>query len=340
MIGTFSNALPVSEEAKLELREEVDFLILRMHAATRHVKHSLHMYTRDAVRCVKEGEETVARQLIAQKLLAERRADNIAIHVSLLESVRTSLEPESSRCRGDMLTCRAILDRCAVACMQPEVLSFMDVPSGDDADHATIDVATDDVGVQAVEEELTRLVGAVMQPSGAEAPLVGQAGAGGALQHAGGTPPPPELCDSLAVGDGHAPLVAPLASVPNGGSNEVADALLVTVHDPLGHQLVSSSSISLMDDPIDAEIGPLPLVQPQPLLTRRLAQQPGHGDADGMDDTPTQAHTETCGAHTLDSNDVFGYHACAGDAAAMQPSLQPNCGHLTGVARQLSFKEL
>ena len=87
------NALPVSEAAKFELKEEVEFTLLRLNAASRHVRHALHMYTRDSAACLRAGEESVARQLVAQKLLMERRADQIAIHVQLLESVVTSLHP-------------------------------------------------------------------------------------------------------------------------------------------------------------------------------------------------------------------------------------------------------
>ena len=109
------NAFPASEMAKFELREEVEFTLLRLNAASRHVRHALHMYTRDAAACVRAGEEDVARQLLGQKLAMERRADQIAIHVSLLESVTTSLHPGLPRCKGDLATCRSILDRCAAA---------------------------------------------------------------------------------------------------------------------------------------------------------------------------------------------------------------------------------
>ena len=85
------NVMPASEAAKFELREEVEFTLLRLNAAQRHVRHALHMYTRDTAACLRAGEEAVARQLVTQKLLAERRADQIAIHVGLLESVDASL---------------------------------------------------------------------------------------------------------------------------------------------------------------------------------------------------------------------------------------------------------
>eukprot|EP00322_Chrysochromulina_rotalis_P019402 CAMPEP_0115863440 /NCGR_PEP_ID=MMETSP0287-20121206/18690_1 /TAXON_ID=412157 /ORGANISM="Chrysochromulina rotalis, Strain UIO044" /LENGTH=396 /DNA_ID=CAMNT_0003317887 /DNA_START=132 /DNA_END=1322 /DNA_ORIENTATION=+ len=150
--------MPVSETAKIELREEVEFTLLRLNAASRHVRHGLHMYTRDAAACLRAGDESVARQMIGQKLLMEQRADQINIQVSLLESVVSSLHPGLQRCRGDLITCRAIVDKCAASCTAPEVLTFMDVAKQPELD--------DEEGIspQAVELELRRVLDAIQQP--------------------------------------------------------------------------------------------------------------------------------------------------------------------------------
>lgn len=166
-IDALRNVMAASEDAKYELREEVEFTLARLNAAARHVRHALQMYTRDSAACLRAGEEAVARQLITQKLLAERRADQIAIQVGLLESVGASLHPGLRRCRGDLLMCRAILDKCADASMTPEVLNFMD------AGRRSVDGGEDGVAPQAVEDELNRLWEAVQRPftsTTAEAP--------------------------------------------------------------------------------------------------------------------------------------------------------------------------
>jgi len=166
-IDALRNVMAASEDAKYELREEVEFTLARLNAAARHVRHALQMYTRDSAACLRAGEEAVARQLITQKLLAERRADQIAIQVGLLESVGASLHPGLRRCRGDLLMCRAILDKCADASMTPEVLNFMDTG------RRSVDGGEDGVAPQAVEDELNRLWEAVQRPftsTTAEAP--------------------------------------------------------------------------------------------------------------------------------------------------------------------------
>ena len=169
LMDALRSALPASEVAKLELRDEAEFIILRLNTASRHVKHSLHMYSRDAIHCVREGEDGIARQLLAQKLMMERRADSIKVNLELLESVRTSLQPGLPRCRGDMATCRTILDRCHQSCMAPEVITFMDMctPVLDAADTADDDPSTplnDRVASQAVDEEFERLKSTVQKP--------------------------------------------------------------------------------------------------------------------------------------------------------------------------------
>ena len=166
-IDALRNVMAASEDAKYELKEEVEFTLARLNAAARHVRHALQMYTRDSAACLRAGEEAVARQLITQKLLAQKRADQIAIQVGLLESVDASLHPGLRRCRGDLLMCRAILDKCAATCMAPEVLNFMD------AGRRSMDSGEDCVAPQAVEDELNRLWEAVQRPftsTTAEAP--------------------------------------------------------------------------------------------------------------------------------------------------------------------------
>ena len=170
LMDAMRSALPASEVAKLELRDEAEFIILRLNTASRHIKHSLHMYTRDAIHCVREGEDGIARQLLGQKLLMEQRADSIRVNLELLESVRTSLQPGLPRCRGDMQTCRTILDRCSLACMAPEVVTFMDmctpVHDGalDGADHDPSTPLSDRVPSQAIDEEFERLKSTVRKP--------------------------------------------------------------------------------------------------------------------------------------------------------------------------------
>lgn len=96
VLTTLQNALPVSEEAKYELREEVDFSLLRLNAASRHVRHALHMYSRDAAACVRAGEGVVARQLVMQKLLMQRRVDDITSKPAASRPERPSHGPAFS----------------------------------------------------------------------------------------------------------------------------------------------------------------------------------------------------------------------------------------------------
>ena len=148
---------PVNEGMKLDLRDEVEFRQMRLNAQSKRMQHSVQMYTRDALQCHAAGEAEISLQMVGQKLLMERRVAMLAMHWSLLDSVRTSLRPGLPRVQGDIDTCRAILEKAG-----PEQVEHS----------LRIEGAAGDAGGGlpdgALEAELARLVDATVRPSSSD----------------------------------------------------------------------------------------------------------------------------------------------------------------------------
>lgn len=124
-----------SEGLKQDLRDEVEFRQARLTAQGNKLRSSIDMYSRDAMSCLRDGNEPLARQLVSQKVAMQNRLAYISTHWGVLESIRASLLPGARRCIEDVETCRLIMTKaqCSVdvAIRRP---GEEDVDGVDDAD--------------------------------------------------------------------------------------------------------------------------------------------------------------------------------------------------------------
>ena len=98
-----------TEGLKRDLRDEVEFRQARLTAQGKKLRASIDMYGRDATACLRDGNESLARQLVSQKVAMQNRLAHISTHWGVLESVRASLQPGARRCLEDVETCRLII---------------------------------------------------------------------------------------------------------------------------------------------------------------------------------------------------------------------------------------
>jgi hypothetical protein len=153
------------------------------------------MYLRDARACARERNTTLARAMLMQKALMERRVGVLSTHMGVLESVRTSLLPGMRRCLGDMQTCRAILTKLP----QEEVVVRRE---GEDE--------TREINMSAVEAELRALLAECgASPAPAAAPRTPQP-----TQQPTQQPPDAALLATLTPPTSAAPPSQPFTPVP------------------------------------------------------------------------------------------------------------------------------
>lgn len=153
------------EGLKRDLRDEVEFRQARLTAQGKKLRASIDMYGRDAIACVRDGNEQLARQLVSQKVAMQNRLAHISTHWGVLESVRASLQPGARRCLEDVDTCRLIMAKAMsgdVAIRRP---GEEDVDGVDEADVEAQMIKTREL---AKKEQRSVLCGPAV-PSGAEA---------------------------------------------------------------------------------------------------------------------------------------------------------------------------
>lgn len=124
-----------TEGLKRDLRDEVEFRQARLTVQGKKLREGIDMYGRDAIACLRDGNESLARQFVSQKVAMQNRLANISTQWGVLESVRTSLRPGSRRYIEDVETCRLILAKAQasgdIAVRRP---GEQDVDDVDDAD--------------------------------------------------------------------------------------------------------------------------------------------------------------------------------------------------------------
>ena len=109
----------MAEDRKRDIRDEVEFRQAQLNAQAQRLRGTVHMYLRDARMFVEQRDDEVARKMLVQKAMMEQRIAVMATHWSVLESVRVSLQPSEVRLVGDLVTCRAILNKTGLEFIEP-----------------------------------------------------------------------------------------------------------------------------------------------------------------------------------------------------------------------------
>lgn len=187
-----------TEGLKRDLRDEVEFRQARLTTQGKKLRASIEMYGRDAVACLRDGNEPLARQLVSQKVAMQNRLAHISTHWGVLESVRASLQPGARRCLEDVETCRLIM---AKAQMSGDVAVRR--PGEEDVDG--VDDSDIDVQLARLKEQATKEPRAVL--CGPPTAILAQGGPLHKLPPAGAGEPPAkpiaDLLDLQASGSEH-----------------------------------------------------------------------------------------------------------------------------------------